>query len=136
MVLTAGHCNSRAQENGDQPIQAVFLPEDGGEAIRRHVDVPGLLTHPGFVSGEDPPSLDDIGLARLLDPLDAALFPLLRAGPLGVADLGAPLLVIGFGATSTGASDMGIKRSLEMVISEVDYEFMIGGNKTLTLRIG
>ena len=118
VVLTAGHCNSRIEESGDLPIAVVFY-HDEEWATFHDVDRAGLRTYPGFVSGQDPPHLDDIGLATLVQPLRYQVFPELRREALTELDEGTELTVIGFGATATGSYDLGVKRSIEMEISEV-----------------
>lgn len=120
-VLTAAHCLAG---NVDEVagVSAFFgtTLDSASEIV-----ADDLLVHRYF----DPDVLEnDVAMIHLSEPAPAGVEPVaLNARPMTQEDIGHPIRLVGFGETSYGAGDVGTKRQVESVITQVEDQHLFVG---------
>jgi len=124
IVLTAAHCS------GELPLEAIV--QFGSAIFGSEVAAPDFSirlsdarVHPDYVPLENGVTDGefDLAVAILEEPVDVAPV-FFRTDPLSAADVGTQVVSVGFGVDGSGEGG-GIKRSAELVVSELDEMFVI-----------
>ncbi len=116
-VVTAAHCvDASAAQAFNYGAPVVVFGSDVGGGVDKVVPMEDWFPHPGF-NGQ---SLDsDIGLVKLAVPVNN-IKPMVLNDEVPTEDwVGVELTFVGFGITSDGGSDSGVKRKTEIPISDV-----------------
>jgi len=112
VLLTAAHCAAVVPAGARVDAHFGDRIDDGGETL----EVVDLVHHPDWRPDALP---DDIAVGALAD--DGPAPPIARSiHPLGEADLGSLVAVVGFGRATAGGDDQGVKRSGAVAIAGFD----------------
>ena len=131
-MLTAAHCGN------DYPLEAVlafgaaFFGPSVDEASLE-VGLSNLVVHPDYEELVNTPigpdyGSHDISVLTLATPVLDIEPALLRRVELTDADEGTELLSVGFGVTSAGGEDGGIKRSAVVTVDQLWQGFLLSDN--------
>lgn len=110
VVVTAAHCLDFPHELG-RVFYGENLDQSGDGAL-----IADATAHPGF---DAVTYLDDIGVVFLREDAPVAPVPL-RQSPLGPADIGAQVQIVGYGLTHLPGERPGLRRSGTSVITAVE----------------
>jgi V8-like Glu-specific endopeptidase len=121
-VLTAAHCLAGSLDEVSG-VSAHFGTSIDGATTEIIADE--LLIHRNF----DPDLLDyDIALMHLSEPAPVAIDPVIPSEqPLGEAENGHAIRLVGFGETSYGAGDAGTKHQVASIITQVEEQHLFVG---------
>ena len=122
-VLTAAHCVVAGQLYGDYGLTLEFLVTSdvsNPEATDERAEVLEFYQHPGY----NPSTLEnDLGLAKLSQPLDTEPSPLISEAP-DSSWYGDELRLVGFGITDDGLSDTGVKHMVDLPVTYVEPDYI------------
>jgi cysteine-rich repeat protein len=118
VLLTAAHCLDAFEDLAGYALVFHQTFADGTDATTAVVPA-SRVTHPDWTGHIGSGTYADVGLVRLEEPVDGALFPRLERTEISAGDIGTRLLAVGFGITSDDADDAGVKRSVDVEVSRV-----------------
>jgi MYXO-CTERM domain-containing protein len=134
-ILTAAHCvdaGTLGFEVG--AIGAYFgttaMDDDPGFVF--YTEAVGFTAHEGWDGASAPDQGNDIAVIELAENVPLQPIPINRQ-PLSDQDLGAPVRLVGWGITSGGGEDSGVKRAVQSQLFDFDGGFVVvGGPQTNT----
>jgi secreted trypsin-like serine protease len=123
-VVTAAHCVVAIQRDYQQYDSYVVTGANLFQDVGQYAKVADALAHPDY---DDVYLTDDVGLLML----DGAGLPAVAPVPLGPDPVeqswvGQELRFEGYGITTDGAEDMGIKRYADIPLRQYDLELLYG----------
>ncbi len=130
IILTAAHCG------GDLPMELVLSAGKAffGPSVNNPTEVIGfteLHVHPDYRELGTENAWDwgeyDMGMLVLEQPATEAPTPL-RLSDFAAEEEGAEMISVGFGITSANSNDSGVKRSANLVLSQVTPMFLLVNN--------
>ena len=130
IILSAAHCG------GDLPMELVISAGKAffGPSVSSPTQVLGLselYIHPDYRELGTENNWDwgqyDLGLLVLEEPAETSPTPL-RLTPYSQEEEGMEMVAVGFGITGANSNDSGIKRSANVVLSQVTDMFLLVNN--------
>lgn len=132
VVLTAAHC-VKAQGPYPMPVPSFTLKHDA-TAVSAADIIAGVSATPhpqfAFVGSSTPSQAYDIAIVKLSAPVPGVTpAKLVRPIDATMVTTGAAIDIVGYGLTSSGGNDYGVKHDASTTITQAaTYEFIVGGS--------
>jgi len=133
MILSAGHCGDGVPLELVVAAGAAYFGETPDTAVAA-VGFKSIEIHPDYEeiseNGLTPPKFD-VAVLELDQDAPDYLEPIwFRTKKMKNKDIGKDVVSVGFGITSGGGSDSGIKRSAVLTVASYDDQFLISNSAT------
>lgn len=123
-VATAAHCEEAAALYAGRGNRIVFVVGPSLAEAQDYVEVADWSVHPDYrFDGSGVAA--DVAVGLLVEPLASGVAPMpMRTEDLGTAWYDQDLTLVGFGVTSDGGADAGVKRTTSLPVLTLDSDFV------------